>query len=254
IHAGEGEHLVKSVAEHFNVARSTANRALQTLVKENWLKKTNGTRPLYSLGENRQISKTYSLKDLEEDIVWSRDFKPIFNLPKNIYDIAQFGFTEILNNAIDHSEGDFVSVWMAVEDKQLRIIISDDGIGIFKKISEAMKLPDPRLSILELSKGKFTTDPKNHSGQGIFFTSRMFDRFQIESGDLVYDHDIVRENDYFYDVDHVNGGTLVFMRISTDSTRTSKEIFDEYTTDKEDYGFDKTVVPVRLAVFGNENL
>ena len=31
--------------------------------------------------------------------------------------------------------------------------------------------------MLELSKGKLTTDSANHSGEGIFFTSRMFDVF-----------------------------------------------------------------------------
>ena len=37
---------------------------------------------------------------------------------------------------------------------------------------------------LELSKGKLTTDPKNHSGQGIFFSSRAFDSFGLYSGGL----------------------------------------------------------------------
>jgi len=33
-----------------------------------------------------------------------------------------------------------------------------------------------------LAKGKLTTDPKRHSGEGIFFSSRMFDEFDILSG------------------------------------------------------------------------
>lgn len=32
--------------------------------------------------------------------------------------------------------------------------------------------------MLELAKGKLTTDPVRHSGEGILFCSRMFDRFQ----------------------------------------------------------------------------
>lgn len=43
--------------------------------------------------------------------------------------------------------------------------ISDNGVGIFRKIQAALKLLDERHAVLELAKGKFTTDPKNHSGE-----------------------------------------------------------------------------------------
>ena len=39
---------------------------------------------------------------------------------------------------------------------------------------------DKRQALFELSKGKFTTDPSRHSGEGVFFTSRMFDDFEID--------------------------------------------------------------------------
>src|SRR5205085_2881788 len=54
-------------------------------------------------------------------------------------------------------------------------------------------LHDPRQALLELSKGRLTSDPSHHTGHGIFFTSSMFDEFSIYSGDLFYNR--VRQED-----------------------------------------------------------
>jgi Histidine kinase-like ATPase domain len=114
--------------------------------------------------------------------------------------IAQHGVTEMINNAIDHSEADRVTVTMDLHDSRLLLAIKDDGVGIFSEIARALNLPDERLALLELSKGKFTTDPRNHSGEGVFFTSRMFDNFQIASGGWIFDHD-EEDGHMLFDVD-----------------------------------------------------
>jgi hypothetical protein len=44
----------------------------------------------------------------------------------------------------------------------------DHGVGIFEKIMKHFNLADAREALLELSKGKLTSDPRNHSGEGIF--------------------------------------------------------------------------------------
>jgi RNA polymerase sigma-70 factor (ECF subfamily) len=46
-----------------------------------------------------------------------------------------------------------------------------------------MHLLDERHAILELSKDQLTTDPARHTGDGIFFTSRMFDSFDLQTLD-----------------------------------------------------------------------
>jgi hypothetical protein len=56
-------------------------------------------------------------------------------------------------------------------------MVRNDGICIFNKTAEDFNLDDERHAILELSKGKLTSDPSRHNGEGIFFTSRMFDDF-----------------------------------------------------------------------------
>jgi hypothetical protein len=42
------------------------------------------------------------------------------------------------------------------------------------------------------------------------------------------------------------------MKLKNNTARTKKEIYDKFSDD--DYGFTKTVVPVRLAQYGNEKL
>ncbi|MFT4256452.1 MAG: STAS-like domain-containing protein [Pseudoxanthomonas sp.] len=44
------------------------------------------------------------------------------------------------------------------------------------------------------------------------------------------------------------------MQIATDSPRVIKDVFDEYSSGPDDYAFARTVVPVRLAKVGDENL
>jgi hypothetical protein len=44
------------------------------------------------------------------------------------------------------------------------------------------------------------------------------------------------------------------MTISADALRTTKEVFDRYSSSKEDYSFSRTQIPVFLARYGDENL
>lgn len=130
--------------------------------------------------------------------------------------------------------------------------IADDGEGIFLKIQRALNLYDPRESIIELAKGKFTTDPAHHTGEGIFFSSKMFDAYDIRSGNLFFMHD-EGKLDILTEREKGSHGTLVMMRVDNDSRRTSKEVFDHFSSPDE-YTFDKTIVPVRLAIHEGEKL
>ena len=48
---------------------------------------------------------------------------------------------------------------------------------------------------------------------------------------------------------------MVIMRIALDSDRTLKSVFDRFTGDEdEDFVFNKTIVPVRLALYEGEQL
>ncbi len=178
------------------------------------------------------------------------------DLPPNVVAIAHHGLTEMVNNAIDHSEGNRLRVIVERNAEFVAMQVIDDGVGIFHKISRALDLPDERLALLELSKGKFTTDPRRHTGEGVFFTSRMFDHFQIVSGKLIFDHDGSDQYDFLHvaDTDQKRIGTAVNMAIEVSSKRSPEEVFNKFSSGPDDYTFAKTVVPVRLAQLGEENL
>lgn len=168
----------------------------------------------------------------------------ILSYPENIYRICAYGFTEIFNNAIDHSKGTTIITEIEISNNTLNITIMDNGIGIFRKIQEALHLDSIKESILHLSKGKFTTDPKNHTGEGIFFTSRMFDSFSILSSDTFY---TFQNEDWFLSPEKnedFKQGTLIKMVISLDSKKIPKEVFDQYAD--QEIGFGKTIVAVAL--------
>ncbi|MDB6160486.1 MAG: histidine kinase [Gammaproteobacteria bacterium] len=133
------------------------------------------------------------------------------------------------------------------------MIVADDGVGIFRKLQSRLGLLDERHAILELSKGKLTTDPARHTGERIFFTSRMFDTFDILSGGVSFSHTDGEANDWIRDNPQYQNGTTVWMRLESQTSRTTKKVFDEYVSG-EDYDFSRTVVPVVLAQYVGDPL
>jgi anti-sigma regulatory factor (Ser/Thr protein kinase) len=210
----------------------------------------------YELAPIFEWSHLYPLSAaLEEDVVWRDDVqKALGKLPENVRDIWAYGFTEMFNNARDHSAGSSVFVSIKKTAVTTEMLISDNGVGIFRKIQQAMGLLDERHAILELSKGKLTTDPTKHSGEGIFFTSRVFDAFDILSGGVFFSHEFGKAEDWLMERENPKSGTSVFMKLDNHTARTTKKVFDQYSSESDDYGFTKTVVPVRLAQYGNDKL
>ena len=248
--------LTRHYALRLGVSRVAANKHIQRLEREGWIARSGpSTHPVFSPGFKRRVARLYTLSSLEEHVVWESDFRPFLNLAPNVNSIASHGFTEMLNNAIDHSAGASVFIWTSQDETALRIVISDDGVGIFAKITAALALADVRQALFELAKGKLTTDPSKHTGEGVFFTSRMFDSFEISANGLQFNHDASSPQDWLQEAQGgFADGTAVFMRIGLSSTRTAAEVYSQFTDAPEDYDFSKTVVPMKLARVGDEQL
>lgn len=248
--------ICRVTAEKFAITRQAVNKHLQRLTKELALKETGKTRNRsYKLASLLEWRGSYKRADgLAEDVVWRNDILPVIGqMPDNVIDIWHYGFTEMFNNAIDHSGGERITVGIRKTATSSEMMIDDDGIGIFRKIREAMNLMDDRHAILELSKGKLTTDPARHTGEGIFFSSRMFDSFDILSQGVFFSHEFGDDKDWILKRELQTSGTAVWMRLHNHTARTTKKIFDAYSSG-DDYGFNKTVVPVNLARYGDEQL
>lgn len=248
--------IVRFTAEKFACTRQAVHKHLQRLIFEGAVLESGQTRSKrYQLAPLVQWKKHYEVgPSLAEDVVWRRDVEPqLGKLPENVLYIWHYGFTEMFNNVIDHSGARHVSISLNKTAAKTTIDIYDDGVGIFKKIQAALHLEDERHAVLELAKGKFTTDPANHSGEGIFFSSRIFDQFVISSGEVYFSHDFDDREDWILQASSAGGGTLVRMVLHNHTARTLKKVFDKFTSD-DDYGFTKTVVPVKLMRYGDDNL
>jgi anti-sigma regulatory factor (Ser/Thr protein kinase) len=248
--------ISKITADRFKITRQAANKHLQRLAGENALTEMGNTRNrTYKLAPLAEWSNFYeTAPGLAEDVVWTRDVRPaLVPLPDNVLDIWHYGFTEMFNNAIDHAGGTRIFVRLRKTAAGVEMILSDNGVGIFKKIQTASGLLDERHAVLELAKGKLTTDPRNHTGEGIFFTSRMFDSFDILSGEVFFCHVLGKPEDGILQTDKFESGTTVWMKLHKHSARTTRKIFDQFSGG-EDYTFSKTVVPVGLAKYGDDNL
>ncbi len=248
--------ITRLAIEKLGCTRQAVNRHLQKLVDEGALTATGKTRTRkYSLASLVSAEKFYVLGgDANEGEAWRTDVAPLLGkLPENAMGIWQYGFTEMFNNAIDHSGGTGVIVKIEKTAASTEIVITDNGVGIFKKIHAAMGLLDERHAVLELAKGKFTTDPANHSGEGIFFSSRMFDEFEILSGGVYFSHEFHTREDWILQPSNDSIGTLVRMRLNDHTSRTTTKVFDKFASGDE-YAFAKTIVPVKLMRYGDDNL
>ena len=248
--------IVKTTSNKFSISRQAVNRHLNQLIDDQVLDAEGVTNNRsYRLRILERWERYYPLDDqLAEDVIWRNDIDNLLvELPDNVLDIWHYGFSELFNNAISHSDGNIVSVEVEKTAASVKLVLLDDGVGIFTKIQNKFGFLDERHVVLELSKGKLTTDPENHSGQGIFFTSRMFDEYSILSGETYFCHKYGEAGDWILESGGQYYGTMISMKLNNQISRTAKEIFDQYTSG-EDYAFSKTIVPVRLAQYNREKL
>ena len=237
--------IVRITAEAFTTTPTTVQRHMNALIKENQIVKSGNTRSAkYFLRNQFERVKIYTITNTTAEDQIFKEFDDIFiRFPKNIYDICFYGVTEMLNNAIDHSRGSRITLETRFHDPILTIVVKDDGTGVFKTICDYLHIEDMREGILHLSKGKVTRDPANHTGQGIFFTSRMFDTFSIEANTYVYTKDN-HIRDWTFVQRYGTKGTEITMNINIHSQTTCKEIFLQY--EGEDFAFDRTEVLIHL--------
>ncbi len=254
----EATDLAKRVVAEFDISRQAYYWHIKRLVQQGIIRATGATRRKgYELVAEKHEECFAIHPGVEEDQIWREQVAPLLaDAPKNVFDICQHGFTEIVNNCISHSEA--AAFWISIQTTPIwiRMSIGDPGVGIFAKIQKAFGLADKRYAILELTKGKLTTDPSHHSGEGIFFTSRAFDQFSILSSGLFFRHTSDDGGDWLIETESGPAveGTFVTMEIPTDSRKTIDEVFLEFAGSADDFAFRKTHVPVKLARYGEEKL
>lgn len=212
----------------------------------------------YAFPENRdylghRIRRRMSLHGLKEHEVLN-DIVNVSTIlkrvPENVQSIFNYAFSEMLNNAIDHSGSDFGEIEVVEEDEMLKFVVNDSGVGVFRNVMSKKHLATQMESIQELLKGKTTTAPRAHSGEGIFFTSKAADVFILESYGLRLRIDNLVEDIFVEELPLGKQGTRVIFEISTSSKRHLAEIFSRYQIDPEEPAFDRTEIQIRLYSMG----
>ncbi len=170
----------------------------------------------------------------------------LLTLNENLRSLFDYAFSEMLNNAIEHSRAKYIDIEVGINDKNLWFTVSDNGIGVFRNVMQSRRLSSELESMQDLLKGKTTTQPHAHSGEGIFFTSKVADVFDLESFGYVLRIDNTIHDIFFEERHPDKKGTKVSFSLSMDTDRHLKDVFSMYETDHEDPDFDKTEVHIRL--------
>lgn len=251
----DGELKPKVLAERADVSRQQASKTIRKM-KENGkvVRVGSGPKTTYILPESNKFDeekfqRTFQDEKLQEDKVVSEAKLAnsfLRKLSTNLEEIFDYALSEMVNNAIEHSESEKIIVKAGKEKNFLTFTVRDFGIGAFKNIMQKKQLNSQTQAVQDLLKGKTTTMPEAHSGEGIFFTSKVSDVFILESFDYKLQVDNVLEDVFVAKNDKELKGTKVIFRIKKDTDKKLEEVFKDYQAVETEFGFDKTEVIVRF--------
>ena len=247
----------QELANQFGISRQAVNKHLKSLLNEGIIIKEGVTKaasykpkqPGNTVSTPLLLNKSYLLRGLEEHEVFGKISATLnlgVSMRPSAYAIFKHAFTEILNNAIDHSQSDKCLIRVEVTPYTCMFAIRDYGIGLFDSIRSKFHMDDEYDALGQLLKGKTTTMKERHSGEGIFFTSKSGDHISFRSHRIQLSFDntkgsIITEERKFF------RGTEAFFSISKRSRRDLTLIFSEYSPEEYDYKFEKTKVHVNLS-------
>lgn len=246
---------VQKTMYNFQISVTTVKRYIRECLDHQIIIEDSKAECGYRL-QKQEYCFQYSMKeDFDEDDVYYMDIAPLLrDVSSEARRIWRYAFMEMMNNAIEHSGCENIYCRVVKDVLYTEISITDDGIGIFKNVqkyltAELGKKVTYQDALVELYKGKFTTASENHSGEGIFFSSKAMDEFAIWSEDAVYVQGVcdrgkfVQNHLIAYHTRLKHIGTMVMMKLENQTKRVLGEVFDMYST--VDDGFIKTRIPIK---------
>ena len=239
---------VKATIECFDISKSSVYNYIKQMESDGLIERRGSK---YVLQTN--VYHYYLKNDgsLGEDRVYNEFISKHIQFSKNVNSIWFYAFTEMMNNAIEHSKSENIDVAIYQNCIDTTILIKDDGIGIFKNIQHFMKESrNENITLREcvslLFAGKFTTAKQYHTGEGIFFTSHIMDEFVIYSDDNFFTRNNFTssqiEDSNLHNFMKMKNGTIVRMTLSNGTKKVLSEVFDTFAP--ADEGFIKTTIPV----------
>ena len=241
----------RDVARALGVSAATSHRLLQALVLAGVLERLGkGPAARYSLCSLR---RRFAREGLDEDRVWTvlaEHISRVRPLAAAELRSLQYAATEVINNAVDHSGGKSLELSLSFGGAgSTTATISDDGVGVFRRLCEDFGFATAQDAIVQLEKGKLTSDPLRHSGEGLFFSSKAVARFRLESQGLAWIVDNVAR-DSALAPSPVRRGTRVVLEVIAGETPRLEDVFAAYT-DPETLRFMKTRATIKLGALGS---
>ena len=238
---------------HLKLSRQAISLHLRSLLAAGKIVRSGTTRGArYMLASRASqpvvLSRSLALQGCDEDRVWDEVEARLQlhrTLRPNVLAITRYAFTEMLNNAIEHSKSDRCTMRLEVGPAFVTFEIRDRGIGVFHSIASKLHLPDEETALIELLKGKTTTMPEAHAGEGIFFTSRAGDTFSLKSHRIQIEWKRAVE-DVFISQPRFSTGTFVHFSIQRNARQKLEAVFGEFAPREYDFQFQKTRVLVKL--------
>ena len=237
----------KKTATSFPISQSTVYNYVNRMVEKGELVRDKQRKTGLALSSTHHAFTYSTEQPLSEDRIFLSEISPLLStLPKNVYNIWNYCFTEMMNNAIEHSEAKEISCEVKINKLATKIVILDNGIGIFRNIRDYLlratgeDVPEKECPGY-LFAGRFTTAKERHSGEGVFFTSHLLDQLMIISSGIVFSRNDFTDIQRSFPIKQMRG-TAVYMALSNNSTKTTEEVFDRFS-DAES-GFNKTEIPM----------
>ena len=245
----------REIIERSGASRQAVHRHLVKLVRDGVLAsagKARATRYRLAVPPDRRVAfeRSYATLGLREDEVWREVAAALPVLAtaaaKDAEAVLAYALTEMVNNAVDHSGASTVRVRAGVDGQTIWFEVGDAGAGAFERMRAVLGLHDHLAALQEISKGKRTTAPDRHSGEGLFFTSKMADRFELAANGLSWRVDNLRQ-DHAIGTAPAQPGTTVHFTVAVDKREKPEDVFARYTHDLQ---FDTTRTIVKLFSYG----
>ncbi len=256
--AADDADMAEKTKDNFGISMTSVKRYLKDYLEKNYIEESRDVKCGYKL-----IDEKYEARVLLSDGVYTEDslcrahiVPHLKNCSAKAQEIWQYVCMEILNNALEHSGGSEIRIHVTTNCLYTTVSIVDDGRGAFTTLLDSMKDrgwkgPQIEDAVVELLKGKITSAPLEHSGEGIFFTSKMVNQFFLWADDSIacwgntQDLSVVKSHILAYSSRIGKVGTYVMMTLENETETDIKKVFDTYADVEQ--GFYKTVIPVYSA-------
>lgn len=245
----------QDLVHHVHISRQAIHKHLKPLIRSGIVEKRGVTKGVtyQVVGDKKSVSnsgyhKIYNVRGLKEDFVLDEIETSLAlksALSPNAYEVFSFAFTEMMNNVIDHSQSFETDIIVSLKPYDIEFTVRDYGLGLFHTIYENHHLEDEFEAMQQVIKGKLTTDPQRHTGEGLFFSSRASDLFRINSHRILLEYTPAKD-EWSVKQKRFLKGTEVTFELSRKTKKVLSDIFNTFAPPEFDYQFGKSTVQVNL--------